>query len=306
MVLRAIGGALLVWAGGLGLPFVDRLFTAIDPSLRGLHETRSPFLFPSHWPIESFPPLLVQATTLAIAASFQKGRHQTILAAILLIGLSGIAVTAIFGDWLSSLLFVQAQPWRMAWLMAAAAAMALAVVSVELWRRGRSGRLVLAFLALCWSLNTQYSRSLARRDPGALLSYRRVATGAVAGTAIFNSSTKKWAAGPNLPTISGVHYDLADAPATWLPTGNILFAASLGFAKPPTHFFGFGTTNSLGQVADTPNSPSEPSYAVNLLLLPTGQVLETDFSAAVEIYTPARPANPAWAPVITSVQQREL
>jgi hypothetical protein len=153
----AIGGALLVGAGSVGLPLVDRLFTAIDPSLRGLHETRSPFLFPSHWPIESFPPLLVQATTLAIAASFEKGRHRTILAAILLIRLSGIAVTAIFGDWLSSLLMVQAQPWRMAWLMAAAAAMALGVVSVELWRRGQSGRLVLAFVVLCWSLNTQFA-----------------------------------------------------------------------------------------------------------------------------------------------------
>lgn len=39
----AISGALLIGAGGLGLPLVDRLFTAIDPSLRSLHEQRSPF-----------------------------------------------------------------------------------------------------------------------------------------------------------------------------------------------------------------------------------------------------------------------
>jgi hypothetical protein len=42
-------------------------------------------------------------------------------------------VTAIFGDWLSSLLIVQAQPWRMAWLMATAAATALGATSVWFW-----------------------------------------------------------------------------------------------------------------------------------------------------------------------------
>ena len=71
--------------GRRGLPMLDRLFTAIDPSLRGFHELRSPFLFPSHWPIESFPPLIVQATTIAIAAHFQQGRGRRILAAIILV-----------------------------------------------------------------------------------------------------------------------------------------------------------------------------------------------------------------------------
>jgi len=71
------------------------------------------------------------------------------------VGLGGIAISAIFGDWLSSLLVVQVQPWRTAWLMAVAAgAMALGICAVELWRRGPSGRMVLALLALCWSFNT--------------------------------------------------------------------------------------------------------------------------------------------------------
>jgi hypothetical protein len=38
-------GALLVLAGALGLPLTDRLFTAIDPSLKSLHESRSRFCF---------------------------------------------------------------------------------------------------------------------------------------------------------------------------------------------------------------------------------------------------------------------
>ncbi len=42
----ALAGALLILGGALGLPMLNRLFTAIDPSLRGFHESRSPFLFP--------------------------------------------------------------------------------------------------------------------------------------------------------------------------------------------------------------------------------------------------------------------
>jgi hypothetical protein len=145
--------------------FGVRAFAAVDPSLKSLHESRSPFLFPSLWPIESFPPLLVQATTIAIAAGFQKGRRRAILAAILLAGLGGIAMSAIFGDWLSSLLIVQAQPWRMAWLMAVAGAMALGVCAVALWQAGPSGRIVLALLVLCWSFNTQ----IAVAGPAAIL-----------------------------------------------------------------------------------------------------------------------------------------
>ncbi|HXW71339.1 MAG TPA: hypothetical protein VEK34_07865 [Methylocella sp.] len=151
----AIGGVLLITAAMLGLPLAGRLFVAIDPLLRNLHEIRSPFLFPSLWPVESFPALVVQGTTLAIAAHLQHGRRRAMLASIIVTGLSGVAASAIFGDLLSSLLIVQAQLWRMAWLMAASAAMALGFVSVELWRRGLSERLVLAFLVLSWSFNTQ-------------------------------------------------------------------------------------------------------------------------------------------------------
>ena len=161
----ACAGALSILGGALGLPLMDRLFTAIDPSLRNLHESRNAFLFPSLWPIEFFPPLIVQTVTIAIAAHLQQGRAQRILAAIVLIGVGGIAIAAIFGDWLSSLLVVQVQPWRTAWLMAAAGAMALGVCAVELWRRGPSGRMVLALLVLCWSFNT----ALGVAGPAAIL-----------------------------------------------------------------------------------------------------------------------------------------
>ncbi|MGH6796399.1 MAG: hypothetical protein ACREDH_14680 [Methylocella sp.] len=158
-------GTLPILGGALDLPLLDRLFTALDPSLQSLHESRNAFLFPSLWPIESFPPLIVQTATIAIAANLRQGRVRRILAASIVVGLGGIAIAAIFGDWLSSLLIVQVQPWRTAWLMAVAGAMALGICAVELWRRGPSGRMVLALLVLCWSFNT----ALGVAGPAAIL-----------------------------------------------------------------------------------------------------------------------------------------
>ncbi|MGH6841235.1 MAG: hypothetical protein ACREDV_03970, partial [Methylocella sp.] len=146
-------GGLAIFGGALGLPLMDRLFMTVDPSLRSLYESRTAYLFPSRWPIESFPPLIVQTVTIAIAAHLQQGRARRVLAATIVVGPCGIAIAAAFGDWLWSLLAVQVQPWRTAWLMAVAGAMALGLCAVELWRRGPLGRMVLALLVLCWSFN---------------------------------------------------------------------------------------------------------------------------------------------------------
>lgn len=150
----ACAGALAILGGALGLPLMDRLFVAIDPSLRSLYQSRNAYLFPSRWPIESFPPLIVQTVTIAIAAHLQQGRARRVLAATIVVGLCGIAIAAVFGEWLWSLLVVQVQPWRTAWLMAVGGAMASGICAVELWRRGPSGRVVLALLVVCWTFNT--------------------------------------------------------------------------------------------------------------------------------------------------------
>jgi hypothetical protein len=111
-----------------------------------------------------------------------------------------------------------------------------------------------------------------------------------------------WNAGPFLPSIGGQNFHLSDAPAVWLPDGNILFAASPGVGlNPPTHFFEFTTSNFIAQVADTPNALNQIPYYLSFVLLPSGQVFHTDSSATVEIYTPSGSPNPSWAPVITNV-----
>ncbi|HEY4847470.1 MAG TPA: hypothetical protein VIH87_06650 [Methylocella sp.] len=48
----ACAGTLSILGGALGLPLMDRFFTAIDPSLQSLQESHNAFLFPSLWPIE--------------------------------------------------------------------------------------------------------------------------------------------------------------------------------------------------------------------------------------------------------------
>ncbi len=151
-----LGLAALFLGGAYGLPIVDRLFAHTDPSLRSLlYEARSFFLFPSRWSIESFSPPIVQAATIAIAAHLQQGRIRRIFSAIILVGFCGLAASIIFGDWLSSLLIVQAQLWRTAWPLSAAGAMALGVCALKLWPRGPGSRIVLALLVLAWSFITQ-------------------------------------------------------------------------------------------------------------------------------------------------------
>jgi len=125
-------------------------------------------------------------------------------------------------------------------------------------------------------------------------------------TAFYSTITGKWAAGPDVPSVRGTNYTLADAPAVVLPSGNILFAASPSqwatkSAFPnPTHFFEFDGT-SITQVADAPGASTTNSFEWNFLVLPTGQILavDTDFTD-ISIYSPSGSPDPSWAPTISS------
>lgn len=131
-----------------------------------------------------------------------------------------------------------------------------------------------------------------------------LAVGATGYTAIYTISSGTWTQGPTFPKSGNNYYDEADGPGALLPDGNVLLAASPGVYNSPTQFFEYsyagGGVGTLTEVPNTPNASGEPSYAVNLLVLPTGQVFQTDQSGDVEIYTPSGTANPAWAPVISS------
>jgi hypothetical protein len=124
-------------------------------------------------------------------------------------------------------------------------------------------------------------------------------------TAIYNTGSGTWTAGKNVPAVCGsgkTACDLADAPAATMPNGNVLFAASSGYGDSPTHFFEYTTTGVIKQTGDTLLYASESgAYYYDFLVLPTGQVLTTDFSNTPEVYTPVGSPNAAWAPVITEI-----
>jgi hypothetical protein len=102
--------------------------------------------------------------------------------------------------------------------------------------------------------------------------------------------------GPSVPVIDGEgQLDQADGPAALLPNGNVLLAVSAGLFNTPAHFYEFNG-RALTAVATPADAVLDSSYNINLLVLPNGQILETNFSADIELYTPAGHANGDWAP----------
>jgi hypothetical protein len=110
-----------------------------------------------------------------------------------------------------------------------------------------------------------------------------------AHTAIYKGS---WTPGPDFPDSLGI----SDGPAALEPNGKVLMMASpLVFQTPSTFLEWDGT--SLTTVPPAPNAANDSSYYGNMLILPTGQILFTDFFF-VSVYNPSGTYDPAWAPVI--------
>jgi hypothetical protein len=125
------------------------------------------------------------------------------------------------------------------------------------------------------------------------------ASSGVAHTAIYDTKTGKWKAGPSFPKVNGKFVGIGDGPGALLPSGNVLLMASPGVFGNGVVFFEWNGTK-LATAPNVPGAASEPSYVGDMLVLPTGQILLTQQSTDVEIYTAKGTANPAWAPAITS------
>ena len=93
---------------------------------------------------------------------------------------------------------------------------------------------------------------------------------------------------------------MADAPAALLPNGNVLCDTNPGVANPPSTFYEYDGTK-FKKVPGPPNAPTESTEGGSMLLLPTGQILFTDGSSDVEVYTSSGKPKPSWAPSISSV-----
>jgi hypothetical protein len=127
-----------------------------------------------------------------------------------------------------------------------------------------------------------------------------LATGASGHNAVYDTVTGTWSAAPDFPKANGKQLDIADGPAALLPSGNVLCMTSPGVFNAGTVFFEWDG-NQFNQTVNIPNASADISYYGRMLELPTGQILLTDGSSDVEVYTPAGAPNPSWAPVITKV-----
>jgi hypothetical protein len=106
-----------------------------------------------------------------------------------------------------------------------------------------------------------------------------------------------WSKGPVF-TPAGL--DVADGPAALLPDGNVLVDTSPGCYQKGSKFFEFNGSPNLVAVPGPPNASNDSSYVGRMLVLPTGQILFTDGSSDVEIYTASGTYNFVWQPTITS------
>lgn len=133
------------------------------------------------------------------------------------------------------------------------------------------------------------------------------ATGATGYNAVYNTATSTWTAGPKFSSNAGLQLAIPDGPIALLPDGNVLCDTSpvietindMQYYPPGSDFFEFNGT-TLTAVAGPPNAPNDPAYVGRMLLLPTGQVLFTDGTKDVEIYSPSGTYESAWAPTIKS------
>lgn len=115
---------------------------------------------------------------------------------------------------------------------------------------------------------------------------------------IYDYQRNIWFPLPPLPVVDGVQQSNDVNSVVLLPNGNILLSTSGERDLKPLNFFEL-TYNTLEFVAQ-PQIPdsSRDGYCI-LLMLPTGQVFETDGTLNVQIYTPGdRSFQSCWRPVV--------
>lgn len=137
--------------------------------------------------------------------------------------------------------------------------------------------------------------------------------GATGHTALYSPSTNTWKPGPDVVGTFGgnnVLFGSDDAPAAVMPSGHVLFAADAGPTRglfsPPTQLFDYDpVANTITPVAPTNpdgNLSGIPAFITRMLVLPNGQILFSDSTQQLWIYTPDGAPEPSWMPVFSNVK----
>jgi len=138
------------------------------------------------------------------------------------------------------------------------------------------------------------------RPDGTVFAAGAAPPGTAGHTAIYNTKTKKWKAGPDFPKVNGVALACDDAPAALEINGNVIVMAGPPVFGTGASFFEWNGTK-LTKLPSPPNAGADGAFYGHFLELPSGQLLFTDFSNDVEVFTPKGTYKAAWQPTITSV-----
>lgn len=142
------------------------------------------------------------------------------------------------------------------------------------------------------------------RPDGTVFASGASPSGTAGHTAIYSTKTKKWKAGPDFPPITvnnkKVNVACDDAPAALEVNGNVIVMASPPVFGTGAGFFEWNGT-TLTQLPSPPQAANDAAFYGHFLELPTGQLLFTDYSMDIEVFTPKGTFKNAWQPKITSV-----
>ena len=113
--------------------------------------------------------------------------------------------------------------------------------------------------------------------------------GLPSATEIFDPDAETWTIGPNPLLI----LDQPDGPASLEPNGKVLAMLSNRLDQTECHMVEYDPSmGPIGAISGAPNPEDcrgdggTPSWMGHLMILPTGQILFTNLTGAVEIYTP--------------------
>jgi hypothetical protein len=170
------------------------------------------------------------------------------------------------------------------------------------WRSGpASGTIVQLWDSYSNAQNASYELGPAvlRPDGTVFATGATTAPGQSGHTAVYDFLTKTWTAGPDFP--DGL--DIADGPAALLPDGNVLMQTSPGYGNLGSRFFEWDGSALIDVTAGNTDAPNISSFYGNMLVLPTGEILFTDFGN-FWVYRANGKPNQSWLPQITSVPTR--
>lgn len=111
-------------------------------------------------------------------------------------------------------------------------------------------------------------------------------------TAVYTVNSGTWVAGPAFPD----NLDIASGPAALEINGDVLMMASPGVDGAPGAVFFEWNGSTLNPITGPPNGLNDASYQGHMLMLPNGQILFTDLSSNVELFTSTGNEYTGWTP----------